>query len=60
MDRSQKRLPQISNNRQIQDYYEYFSENFKFWINQRNKFSTVDEANFFKGAPQFLKGSKIQ
>ena len=59
-DTTQKKLPVIPNSRQIQDYYEYYSENFKFWINQRNKFSTVDESNFMKGCPQFLKSSKIQ
>ena len=39
----------------IQDYGQYFSQSFKFWISQRNNFDKIDETNWFKSAPTFSK-----
>lgn len=53
--KGQKLLPKIPHNRHVQSYYEYFNESFRFWITQRNKFASIDETNYFKDVPVFLK-----
>jgi hypothetical protein len=35
----------------IDNFGEYFSENFRFWVKQREVLSKLDESNFTKGAP---------
>jgi hypothetical protein len=35
----------------IDNFGEYFSENFRFWIKQRSVLSKLDESNFVKDAP---------
>jgi hypothetical protein len=35
----------------IDNYGSYFSESFRFWINQRTVLSKLDESNFCKHAP---------
>lgn len=32
----------------IENYGDYFSQNFRFWIEQRSNLSKIDESNFFK------------
>lgn len=48
-------LPYGFQKSKIQDYGLYFSQSFKFWINQRNNFDKIDETNWFKGVPPFSK-----
>jgi hypothetical protein len=35
----------------IDNFGDYFSENFRFWIRQRGVLNKLDESNFFKDAP---------
>jgi hypothetical protein len=51
----QKKLSIAPQSGIIQDHYEYFSEQFKFWIGQHKKFDTLDETNFFQGSPAHSK-----
>lgn len=43
----------VYQNTQIQDYGEYFSKNFKYWIDQRKQFDKLDETNYLLDCPSF-------